>query len=222
MNAQQQWTVDAIRQAMTASGSHWWDKSAMKFFGTRVLPTVYQGRGGIYFVTSEQPPHGERGFTVRQYRENRNDIKTIGNVADHSRDEAMEIAKSRAAFGDYATETVEPLTGQDAKKQSHTDLIKAMLSECNDSGQHWKIRHGRLFSAHHPLASMILSLARYADDHETRFESSIGEDGFLGPAWESMVRNVLTLLNGELNGLDGGTLDKLLRDMLTNEGFDAS
>ena len=97
-----------------------------------------------------------------------------------------------------------------------------MLQSCNDSAQHWKVKHGRHFSAHNPLASMILSLARYADDHEKRFESSIGEDGFLGPAWESMVRNMLTLLNGELNGLDGGTLDKLLRDMLANEGFEAN
>ena len=46
---------------------HWWDKDTMRFFGTRVHSAVYEGPGGTFFVTSEQPPHGPRLCSVREF-----------------------------------------------------------------------------------------------------------------------------------------------------------
>lgn len=48
---------------------YFFDKAAMRFFSSRILPTVYDGR---IFVTSEQDTHengawnGERRYTVRE------------------------------------------------------------------------------------------------------------------------------------------------------------
>ena len=67
---------------------------------------------------------------------------------------------------------------------------------------------------------MIQALANYADAHQARYESPIGQDGVLGPQWEVIGTALLELLNGDLGALDGGTLDGLLRDMLHAEGFD--
>lgn len=67
---------------------------------------------------------------------------------------------------------------------------------------------------------MVQGAATYADAHAKRYESKIGDDGVLGPAWCDILRGVLTLLNGEMGRLDGGTVDGLIRDMLQAEGFD--
>lgn len=67
MTSATQWTIELIRCDMTNHGSHWRDRDAMRFFGTRAGEQVYQGTGGVYFVTSEQPPHGPRKCSVRQF-----------------------------------------------------------------------------------------------------------------------------------------------------------
>lgn len=88
----------------------------------------------------------------------------------------------------------------------------------------WQDRHQAALRSPHMseygIVHLIAGWARYADVHRDRFESGIGEDGFLGPAWAAMGANIRTLLNGELGRLDGGTLDSFLCDTLVAEGFD--
>jgi hypothetical protein len=67
---------------------------------------------------------------------------------------------------------------------------------------------------------MIQALALYADAHNTRYGSPIGEDDVLGGAWADATYAVRGLLDGELGGLDGGTLDRMLVGMLRREGFE--
>lgn len=47
------WTISAIRSANREAGYHFFDRDTLKFFSSKVFPTVYQGPGGVYFVTSE-------------------------------------------------------------------------------------------------------------------------------------------------------------------------
>ena len=61
---------------------------------------------------------------------------------------------------------------------------------------------------------------RYADAHRGAYESGIGADYVLGPAWAQIGAGLRALLNGELGRLDGGTLDGLLCSTLTAEEFD--
>lgn len=68
----------------------------MRFFKTRIEPQVYQGPGGIYFVTSEKGPTEIRLFSVRQYRPNGSNVDTVGNFNDLSRAEAHRIAQRLA------------------------------------------------------------------------------------------------------------------------------
>jgi len=60
----------------------------------------------------------------------------------------------------------------------------------------------------------------YADYHKERFKGGIGEDYFLGPEWVKIGLAIRTLLNGELGRLNGGTLDAVILDTLSAEGFD--
>jgi len=110
---------------------------------------------------------------------------------------------------------------------THQHLIEKMLRDTKSKRFHenpWGIRHVATWnsplSAEVGIVHLIEGAATYADVHRERYESKVGDDGILGPAWEAIVRSCLTMLNGELGRLDGGTLDKLLRDMLREEGIE--
>ena len=50
---------------------------------------------------------------------------------------------------------------------------------------------------HEPLLVAMDALLRYAKAHERRFESKLGEDYVLGPAWFDALKGVRALLNGD-------------------------
>ena len=60
-------TIDQIKTANKARGFHWFDPDTLRFFKSRIGGAVYQGPGGVYFVTSECGPSGVRRYTVRQF-----------------------------------------------------------------------------------------------------------------------------------------------------------
>lgn len=65
------------------------------------------------------------------------------------------------------------------------------------------------------LKSMIVGLARYGAEMRAQFGRPAGQDGYLGPALRAMAESILALLNGDIGRFDGGTLDKLIRDICT-------
>ena len=92
-------------------------------------------------------------------------------------------------------------------------------------GHDWLARHlGAVITPCTELEKAFVELLsgwlRYADAHQAAYESGIGADYILGPAWTQIGNALVTLLNGDLGRLDGGTLDGLLRCTLTAEEFD--
>jgi hypothetical protein len=56
--------IDSIKYDARQNGSHFFDPSAMRFFNSRILPTVY---GGRFFITSERFDDATpRAYTVRE------------------------------------------------------------------------------------------------------------------------------------------------------------
>lgn len=92
-----------------------------------------------------------------------------------------------------------------------------------DNGTGWTQRHMAAWTApkgtEAPIVSLIRSLADYADAHQSRFESSIGDDGFLGPEWLQILKSTRALLNGDCGRLDCGTLDHMLCEMAIAAGL---
>lgn len=70
------------------------------------------------------------------------------------------------------------------------------------------------------IVQMLKGWALYADAHYNQFESLIGHDYVLGPAWLEMGKSLRTLLNGEMGRLDGGMTDGLILDLLKHNGFE--
>ncbi len=56
---------------------HWFDRSTMRFFKTKLPRTAYRSaKGNYFFVTHERSPMGRGGYTVRMYENGT--IHTIG------------------------------------------------------------------------------------------------------------------------------------------------
>jgi hypothetical protein len=70
------------------------------------------------------------------------------------------------------------------------------------------------------LVIMLQGWLAYADAHRAAFDSLISEDGVLGPSWLDIGKAMLTMLNGELGRMDGGTLDGVIRDAMLKNGVD--
>lgn len=108
------WTINDIKTAVRVRGSHWFDPDTMRFFKTRVLEGVYQGSGGIYFVTSERYNEQPRKFTVRKFTPDGADISTVGEFNEMTRAAAIRLAKESAGDGlTAAMEEFEPVTVAD-------------------------------------------------------------------------------------------------------------
>jgi hypothetical protein len=75
------------------NGGCWFSRSNMRFFGTAIESGII---GGRYFITSEQPPHSARDYTVRSFNE-KGSINTVGERGAYSsRRDALRAAVDRA------------------------------------------------------------------------------------------------------------------------------
>lgn len=108
------------------------------------------------------------------------------------------------------------------------DTIKQKLSAPPKLGgqpESWRGRHNLgvtvpTMDKERSLVELFSGWARYAENHEARFEAKIGEDYILGVAWTEIGQGLRTLLNGELGRLDAGTLDSFLLNTATEHGID--
>jgi len=94
------WDIDDIKMADRAAGRYFFEQSSMRFFRSRIGNTVYQGPGGIYFITSEQfvgsQETAPRKFTVRRFIPDPVDIRTVSDFNNLTRSQAHTIAKRLA------------------------------------------------------------------------------------------------------------------------------
>ena len=74
----------------------------------------------------------------------------------------------------------------------------------------WQGRHDSAID--HPrgpevaLVGMLKGWQAYAESHQARYESAIGDDGVLGDQWRAIGEGIQGLLDGEIGRLDCGTL----------------
>ena len=89
-------SIAQIKAANRAALGHWFEPETMRFFASRVLPTVY---GGRFFVSSEQSRHswgGRRRYTVR-FADDDGSIDTHGEFMGFSTRAAAVAAAKQAA-----------------------------------------------------------------------------------------------------------------------------
>ena len=102
----QQGAFDSIAHVRAANynlGHHWFDKGALRFFGSRVHDKLY---GGRYFVSSEQDSGfgslgaawgGARRYTVRVANSD-GSIETVGEFGQYASRSGAHAAAARFAM----------------------------------------------------------------------------------------------------------------------------
>lgn len=126
------WSVNKIKEASRATGSYWFSPDTMRTFGTKVERTVYQGPGGIFFITSEDDFRRERRlWTVRKFNPENSDIDTAGVFQGYtSHEDAQEAARELAGKDDYVTRS-DPFKPVTVLEQFVADLRKHGSPEAN-------------------------------------------------------------------------------------------
>lgn len=108
------------------------------------------------------------------------------------------------------------------------DLIHFLPRSVQKHGQwsqHWVKQHkATVANPTNPHAQAYLAMVygwlAYADAHNDRFESSLGEDYFLGPLWMDIGKSLNRMLNGETGGLDSGIMNGILIRAVQMQGLD--
>ena len=75
-------SINQIIYEAVSAGSHFFDDSTLRFFSSRILPTIY---GGCYFITSERDNYRDsnpRFYTIRKY-EGGLGIETVGDFCQY-------------------------------------------------------------------------------------------------------------------------------------------
>jgi hypothetical protein len=105
------------------------------------------------------------------------------------------------------------------------ELARVRARENDPASAHWAFLHSKAWAVpmhdqEGAIVRLVTALADYSDAHRERFESSMGDDGFLGPAWLDILKGTRTLLNGETGRLDCGTVDSMLVRMAQAAGYE--
>lgn len=90
----------------------------------------------------------------------------------------------------------------------------------------WKRRHAMAMAAPQPgtqeqaVAELVKAWKLYAAAHERAYNTKVGKDSVLGPAWESIGHALRVLLNGETGRLDCGMLDSDILKLMERNGIE--
>lgn len=92
--------ADIIRRNREA-GRHFFDPAARRFFRSVIGRHVYQGPGGVFFVTSERfggpIETAPRRYTLRHFDPKTADVRTAGEAHVLDRETAEHLARKAAA-----------------------------------------------------------------------------------------------------------------------------
>jgi uncharacterized protein (DUF1330 family) len=133
-------TIDDIKAANKAAGGHWFDADTLRFFRSQVTPTVYEGPGGVFFVTSEQyasmegPLHPRR-YSLRQFHPETGSVDTVGDFQQYRTSLAARQAARKAAAAAEPTwdnQIKHARTMHSDELQRHASVSTSNRHRCED------------------------------------------------------------------------------------------
>jgi hypothetical protein len=77
-------SIEQIKEASQKGSKHYFDKSTMQFFKSRVSKTALYNRdsGIAYFITSEQFEKQSRKYSIRKINMHTGNIETVGEFGE--------------------------------------------------------------------------------------------------------------------------------------------
>ncbi len=86
--------LEQVQNSNRESGHHWFDPDTMRFFSTRICTELVKG---VYFITSEKPPHSPRAYSIREVYNEDGHIRTVGETCQYT-----SLSDARHALKDIA------------------------------------------------------------------------------------------------------------------------
>jgi hypothetical protein len=88
--------LQTIKNENARKNGHFFEPATMRFFKSRVCAQVFEGVGGVFFVTSEsQATSGMRYYTVRSFDPLSGSVSTVGEFQQYgTRAKALKVAKA--------------------------------------------------------------------------------------------------------------------------------
>lgn len=90
------WTIGAIKEANKEAGKHFFERGTMRFFKSKIMSGVYEGPGGIFFVTEETGPNNRTAYTVRVFNPATGEVGTHGEFNNMGLKDARAVAREAA------------------------------------------------------------------------------------------------------------------------------
>jgi hypothetical protein len=93
------YSIHGIMKANEDAGKYFFAKDTMRFFKSKVLPEIWEGRDYIFFVTSEQGPteQDKHRYSVRRFNKETADIRTEGTFQAYETPREAKKAAENAA-----------------------------------------------------------------------------------------------------------------------------
>ena len=106
-------TINEIKRANAAAGFYFFEADTLRFFASIIHDAVYEGPGGIYFVTSERfetrDYKGPRKYTVRRYVPETAEVQEASKFQRYEESEdAHDDARALARTGTAPTPRAAP------------------------------------------------------------------------------------------------------------------
>lgn len=127
------WTISSIKAANRAADLYFFSKGATLFFNSKILPSVYQGSGGVYFVTGERmEQYMPYSYKVRQFHPDSGRVTTAKSDIGQeflAKETAKDMAKGARSNprggrgGPRVYEVLIPAHGYDPTGRSRIDMI---------------------------------------------------------------------------------------------------
>lgn len=103
-------TIQEIKSANEAAGRFFFSSDTMKFFRSRVLSSVFEGKGGIFFLTSERFVGSTvikpRYYTIRKFNPMNAEISTFGVFNELPLSRALRLARIASEYPEAALEAM--------------------------------------------------------------------------------------------------------------------
>ncbi len=93
------YSIQTIKQINREKGRFFFSPAAIQFFNSKIHNKVYQGSGGIYFISSIKfDEHTPRVYSIKKFNPGNGECKTVKNYCGYlnlqeAESKARELAK---------------------------------------------------------------------------------------------------------------------------------
>jgi hypothetical protein len=174
-------TINDIREAMFAAGHSYWTQANMRSFNSRIESPVYNGPGGIFYVTSEGDSE-HRYINIRKFDPLTNEIETVGEFNAQQNIAKAKLLARKLAAGSGPDKFCIVASGTLTKRTDIDDFHWLLNAKCG-------LVHGCSLEVARRLVAKSGLLQHYAEEECNGPEQQVGQP-FTSQQWDAWHKSL--------------------------------